>query len=138
MIQAAEALVLLVGQAVSPANLRVCLNTSEDYPISNPTMLMLTSGPRWLRSPEIANLVARTILAGCGERQFYELYAWVVMPNHVHLLILPKVPVAVLMRWLKGSTARHSNQILGRTGQPFWQDESMIITCVMRVKSGGP
>ena len=50
--------------------------------------------------------------------------AWVVMPNHVHLLILPKVPVAVLMRWLKGSTARSANQILGRTGQPFWQDES--------------
>jgi type I restriction enzyme R subunit/putative DNA methylase len=46
------------------------------------------------------------------------------MPNHVHLLILPKVLVAVLMRWLKGSTARGANRILGRTGQPFWQDES--------------
>jgi putative transposase len=30
----------------------------------------------------------------------------------------------VLMRWLKGSTARGANRILGRTGQPFWQDES--------------
>ena len=29
-----------------------------------------------------------------------------------------------LMRWLKGSTARRANQILNRTGQPFWQDES--------------
>jgi len=48
----------------------------------------------------------------------------VVMPNHVHLLILPQVPVAQLMRWLKGSTAREANRILGRTGQPFWQDES--------------
>ena len=28
------------------------------------------------------------------------------------------------MRWLKGSTARAANLILGRTGQPFWQDES--------------
>ena len=46
------------------------------------------------------------------------------MPNHVHLLILPQVPVAVLRRWLKGSTAREANRILGRTGQPFWQDES--------------
>ena len=46
------------------------------------------------------------------------------MPNHVHLLILPQVPVAVLMRWLKGSTAREANRILGRTGQPFWRDES--------------
>lgn len=28
------------------------------------------------------------------------------------------------MRWLKGSIARKANQILQRTGQPFWQDES--------------
>jgi type I restriction enzyme R subunit/putative DNA methylase len=46
------------------------------------------------------------------------------MPNHVHLLILPKAPVAVLMRWLKGSTARRANQLLSQTGQRFWQDES--------------
>ena len=46
------------------------------------------------------------------------------MPNHVHMLILPAVPIPVLMRWLKGSTARSANRILGRTGQQFWQDES--------------
>jgi type I restriction enzyme R subunit/putative DNA methylase len=46
------------------------------------------------------------------------------MSNHVHLLILPKVAVSAIMRWLKGSTARSANQLLGRTGQPFWQDES--------------
>lgn len=28
------------------------------------------------------------------------------------------------MHWLKGSTARKANQLLGRTGMPFWQDES--------------
>src|SRR5664280_3808816 len=75
-------------------------------------------------NPYIANLVAEAILIGQGERRFYELCAWVVMPNHVHLLILPQVPIAVLMRWLKGSTSRSANRILGRTGQPFWQDES--------------
>ena len=83
-----------------------------------------TSGPRWLRCRQIADLVAKAILAGQHERQFYELDAWVVMPNHVHLLILPRVAVAVLMRWLKGSTAHGANRILGRTGHPFWQDES--------------
>jgi putative transposase len=82
------------------------------------------SGPQWLKNPEIAELVAQAIVRGQYQRQFYELYAWVVMPNHVHLLILPKVAVAVLMRWLKGSTARRANQVLGRTGLPFWQDES--------------
>jgi len=82
------------------------------------------SGPLWLSNTRIADLVAAAIVAGEAERCFYGLCAWVVMPNHVHLLILPQVPVPRLMRWLKGSTARSANRILGRTGQPFWQDES--------------
>jgi putative transposase len=61
---------------------------------------------------------------GAAERNFYNLEAWVIMPNHVHMLIQPKVPVAILMRWLKGSTARNANQILNLTGQPFWQQET--------------
>jgi hypothetical protein len=46
------------------------------------------------------------------------------MPNHVHVLLLPKMSLPVIMRWLKGSTARQANLILGRTGEAFWQDES--------------
>jgi REP element-mobilizing transposase RayT len=82
------------------------------------------SGPLWLEEPRIAKLVVETIVAGERERGFYELSAWVVMPNHVHLLILPKVAMPDITRWLKGSTARRANQLLGRTGLPFWQDES--------------
>jgi len=82
------------------------------------------SGPLWLKDPEIADLVSGAIVAGERERHFYRLFAWAVMPNHIHLLILPQVRVPVLMRWLKGSTARVANRILGRTGRPFWQDES--------------
>jgi REP element-mobilizing transposase RayT len=77
-----------------------------------------------LKDSRIADAVARAVLRGDEERHFYELYAWVVMPNHVHLLILPRSPVASIMRWLKGSTARSANLILGRTGQRFWQEES--------------
>jgi putative transposase len=82
------------------------------------------SGPRWLQHPEIADLVSRAIVAGDRERQLYEPCAWAVMPNHVHVLILPRVPVSKITRWLKGSTARGANRILARTGLPFWQDES--------------
>jgi REP element-mobilizing transposase RayT len=46
------------------------------------------------------------------------------MPNHVHVLLRPQVPLAQITRWLKGFTARRANQLLGRGGQPFWQDES--------------
>jgi putative DNA methylase len=79
----------------------------------------LTSGPLWLQDPRIASLVSHSVLMGARERRFYHLRAWVVMPNHVHLLILPLVPVPMLMRWLKGSTARRANQLLNRTGQRF-------------------
>ena len=82
------------------------------------------SGPLWLSQPRIARLVVDTIIAGEHERGFYELSAWAIMPNHVHLLILPRITVAKIMRWLKGSTARQANQLLERTGLPFWQDES--------------
>jgi putative transposase len=81
-------------------------------------------GPLWLRDRRIAGLVAESILAGEAQRHWYELDAWVVMPNHVHLLILPQVPVPTITRWLKSWTARQANQLLRRVGQPFWQDES--------------
>ena len=82
------------------------------------------SGPRWLNDPRIAGFVAESIQSGENQRRFYELRAWVVMPNHVHLLILPQVAVPAITRWLKAWTARRANHLLGRTGQPFWQDES--------------
>ena len=53
-----------------------------------------------------------------------ELGSFVVMPNHVHILVLPRVPLATLTRRLKGYTARQANRILGRTGDAFWQTES--------------
>jgi putative transposase len=83
------------------------------------------TGPKWLRDPQIADFVAYTIKAGESERGFYTLHAWVITPNHVHILITPNVPVSVPTRWLKGSTARKANQMIGRTGQPFWLDESL-------------
>jgi len=80
-------------------------------------------GPQWLRDPRIGALVVESIQIG-ESRSCYELDAWVVMPNHVHLSILPRVPVPAILRWLKSWTARQANQLLGRSGQPFWQDES--------------
>jgi hypothetical protein len=81
-------------------------------------------GPLWLNDSRIARFIAETIQIGIEERCWYELYAWAVMPNHVHLLVLPRVPLPGLTRWLKGSTARHANRLLHRTGKPFWQAES--------------
>jgi type I restriction enzyme R subunit/putative DNA methylase len=55
---------------------------------------------------------------------FYSVHAFVVMSNHVHLLFTPSTDVPRIMRGLKGVTAYRANQVLGRKGQRFWQDES--------------
>jgi putative transposase len=80
-------------------------------------------GPMYLRRPEIARIVVDSIYKGV-ELKHYELGAWVVMPNHVHLLIKPVIAPDRLLKSLKGSTARICNRLLGRTGEPFWQKES--------------
>jgi len=54
----------------------------------------------------------------------YALGAWTIMSNHIHLLLLPKVPPSRLMKSLKGASAREANRILSRTGEAFWQAES--------------
>jgi putative transposase len=46
------------------------------------------------------------------------------MPNHVQLLVTPKVVTAKWLGPLQGFTAHQANKILGTTGRPFWQDES--------------
>jgi type I restriction enzyme R subunit/putative DNA methylase len=83
-----------------------------------------SGGPVWLRDGRIAAMIVQTLRAGQDERGWYELRAYVIMPNHLHLVLQPRVELSAITRWLKGSTARKANQILGRTGQPFWQDES--------------
>ena len=62
------------------------------------------SGPLYLRQPEIANMVVEAILHRDPFR--YELHSFVVMANHVHLLITPRVAVSKLTQSLKRFTAR--------------------------------
>lgn len=83
-----------------------------------------SAGPTYLRRPEIAGLVAEAICYRDQESGHYQLHAWVVMSNHVHMLVTPRVPVSTLMQSLKRFTAREANRALHRTGQVFWQDES--------------
>jgi len=80
------------------------------------------TGPRYLARPEIAQMVTDAIRH--RELRHYESHAFVVMSNHVHLLFTPLIDVTKIMHSLKRFTALEANRILGRTGQPFWQDES--------------
>jgi len=81
------------------------------------------TGPTLLKPPEVAQVVLASI-----ERRVtlghYQLHAFVIMSNHVHLLLTPHIHPSKLLSSLKGATARNANLLLGKTGRPFWQDES--------------
>jgi putative transposase len=83
-----------------------------------------TSGPLYLRMPDIAALLVAALRDGEQRFHRYQMHSFVVMPNHVHILVTPQV---VATRWLgplKGFTAHEAKRMLGLSGQPFWQDES--------------
>lgn len=53
--------------------------------------------------------------------KLYDLVAFCIMPNHVHILFRQTMPLAKTMKAIKGVTAREINQILGRSGK-LWED----------------
>lgn len=77
-------------------------------------------GECYLQKPDVALLVQNTLLHFHHER--YTLIAWVIMPNHVHVMLQlhENYTLSQLMLSIKGFTARHANKLLGRTGH-FWQ-----------------
>ena len=80
-------------------------------------------GPTFLKYPEVADAVTKTLFIGEREWKLYELFAWVVMSNHVHVLLTPHQPLRRITRAIKSASAREANRILGRSGR-FWQEES--------------
>ena len=78
-------------------------------------------GDCWLRQPAIASLAEEALRFFDGQR--YGLAAWVVMPNHVHLLVeVWDTPLAELVKSWKIFAAREANKVLGRNGG-FWERE---------------
>ena len=87
------------------------------------TYLDAGHGECYLRNPEIAQMVIQALKQFEGER--YVLHDWVVMPNHVHLVIEPRGAHALsdILHSLKSYTASEANRCLDRHGA-FWQHES--------------
>jgi len=78
----------------------------------------------WMKNAAVAELVSDALLYAERQRGLYRMLAFVVMSNHVHLLIETEQSLGRITKFLKGNTARRANQYLGRVGQAFWQDES--------------
>ncbi len=97
-----------------------------------------TSGPHWLADERVASCTAEAMHFHDGKG--YDLLAYTVMPNHVHLVCtlqpekkpmratpgkhaVAKYPLTEILQSIKRFTAKNGNRILQREGQ-FWQHES--------------
>jgi REP element-mobilizing transposase RayT len=79
-------------------------------------------GTCYLADPRIASIIENSLLHFDGER--YRLSAWVVMPNHVHLLAAPSCgkSLSSIMHSIKSYTSQEANKVLRRIGQ-FWFED---------------
>jgi REP element-mobilizing transposase RayT len=76
-----------------------------------------------LARPDCAEIMAKAMGHFDGTR--YTLDHWVIMPNHVHVLLIVKdqYPMKDILHGWKSFTARPINTLCNRTGR-LWQHES--------------
>ncbi len=79
-----------------------------------------------LRHPELARLLQETLLKWDGDR--YRLFAWCIMPNHVHVLMETKTGLARIIQSWKSFTGRWAMERnaglgLGVPGKALWMRE---------------
>ncbi|HWE96082.1 MAG TPA: helicase C-terminal domain-containing protein [Tepidisphaeraceae bacterium] len=79
-------------------------------------------GECWLKQDSVAKVVCDALKHFNHAR--YELVAWCLMPNHVHVIVqpLPGFELPQILHSWKRFTATEANKLLGRSG-PFWQAE---------------
>lgn len=83
------------------------------------------SGACWLKRKDAAQIIIDVWQHFHGER--YELGCYVVMPNHVHLIVRPIIPreypLEAILHSRKRYTSYQINNAVGRRGA-LWQEES--------------
>lgn len=89
------------------------------------------SGPLWLKEEKVAQIVQKSL--HFYDNKDYDLYAYCIMPNHVHVVFKMldierdqdkhTYSVTKILHSIKSYTALECNKILNRKG-PFWQSES--------------
>ncbi len=103
-----------------PAN---SLTSGQAFAAADRLLAEARSGPFYLRMPAIAQMVIDTVRRGGDEFNQYALHAFVVMPNHVHLLLTLAISLPRITGSIKSVTGRCANEMLHLKG-PFWQKES--------------
>lgn len=82
------------------------------------------NGRNWLHDERVSNMIAEAIRFRDGKA--YDLLAYCIMPNHVHMVFTVErstTSLCMILQSLKAYTAREANKILCQKGT-FWQHES--------------
>lgn len=76
-----------------------------------------------LKNAEVANVVQQSLLL--FNRNRYQLHAWCIMPNHVHVIfqVLNGLDVSKIVHGWKSYTAHRINKLLNRLGR-LWHVDS--------------
>lgn len=82
------------------------------------------AGACHLRKPEVAEMICKALRHFHQEQ--YVLDDWVVMPNHVHLILwpMPSFTLSEILKSRKQYTSTQAHRILALAGGAFWQPES--------------
>jgi REP element-mobilizing transposase RayT len=79
-------------------------------------------GQAFMKDYRIATMIQDVLLSADGKN--YRLSAWVIMPNHIHILAtrFANFTLASIVQSLKSITSHKANRILKRRGQ-FWMPD---------------
>lgn len=107
---------------------RAELKTKKPEDIDREMMILVEKfldsgyGECFLKERRIAEIVKDSLQKFDGER--YKLIAWIIMPNHIHLLLksLNGWELSKILQSFKSFTAQEANKILSRSGK-FWMRE---------------
>lgn len=122
LTQERERLKKLPRRAGETVSERKCREGKIIFAMADRALDCGTEGPMHLKDPRAAKIVEDSILFGVPER--FELYAWCLMSNHVHVLFKPIWDLKEVTQGIKGYSAHEINGIQNARGRVFWQYES--------------
>ncbi|MBC7796276.1 MAG: transposase [Pyrinomonadaceae bacterium] len=107
---------------------RMELETKQAEDIDREVMILIEKfldsgyGECFLKERRIAEIVRDSLQKFDGER--YKLISWIIMPNHIHLLLKPLNgwELSKILQSFKSFTAQEANKFLNRSGK-FWMRE---------------
>jgi REP element-mobilizing transposase RayT len=110
-----------ISKSLSPSEYHYQKNNIEKqyFAIFDDCLHKILSGPIWLEKSEIAQIVTQRLIDDDEAR--YHLWAFCIMPNHVHILLKQNTNLDKIMKYIKGKSAVELNKHLQRKGK-FWAE----------------